>query len=101
MARKKWTTDPQGNARMKDMQAHLEGLRTDAAECRSVSDRATDPQKRELFGRLADHLAVLACDIERTIAATLSDGESDLFIVGSECHLLDATKRRLGHEPTE
>jgi hypothetical protein len=61
MARKKWTTEPQGNARMKDM----------------------------------------ACDIERTIAATLSDGESDLFIVGSECHLLDATRRRLGHEPTE
>ena len=43
----------------------------------------------------------MACDIERTIAATLSDGESDLFIVGSECHLLDATRRRLGHEPTE
>ena len=40
---------------MKDMQAQLEKLRTDAAECALIRDLATDPKKRELFTRLADH----------------------------------------------
>ncbi|WP_187436160.1 hypothetical protein [Bradyrhizobium hipponense] len=51
---------------MKDMQAQLEKLRTDAAECALIRDLATDPQKRELFTRLADHLTDLA--VERVIA---------------------------------
>ncbi|WFU45459.1 hypothetical protein QA640_46455 (plasmid) [Bradyrhizobium sp. CB82] len=52
---------------MKDMQARLEKLRTDAAECALVRDLATDPKKRELFARLAEHLTVLASEVERAI----------------------------------
>jgi hypothetical protein len=54
--------------KMKDMQAHLEKLRRDAAECAIIRDLATDPKKRELFTKLADHLSVLAEEVERAIA---------------------------------
>jgi hypothetical protein len=47
---------------MKDVQAHLEKLRTQVAECELIRDQATDPQKRELFARLAAHLKILAED---------------------------------------
>ncbi|WP_396604331.1 hypothetical protein ACFLEY_34625 [Bradyrhizobium sp. YCK136] len=50
---------------MKDMQAQLEKLRRDAAECALIRDLATDPKKRELFTRLAEHLAVLASAVEQ------------------------------------
>jgi hypothetical protein len=53
---------------MKDMQAQLEKLRTDAAECALIRDLANDPKKRELFTRLTDHLTVLASEVERAIA---------------------------------
>jgi hypothetical protein len=53
---------------MQDMQAHLEKLRADAAECALIRDLATDPKKRELFTRLADRLMVLAAEVERAIA---------------------------------
>ena len=53
---------------MKDMQAQLEKLRTDAAECALIRDLATDSKKRELFTRLTDHLSVLAAEVERAIA---------------------------------
>ena len=53
---------------MKDMQAQLEKLRTEAAECALIRDLATDPKKRELFTRLADHLTALASEVERAIA---------------------------------
>jgi hypothetical protein len=49
---------------MKDYQARLEKLRTDAVECRLISDLATDPAKRELFDRLAVHLTTLADHVE-------------------------------------
>ena len=45
---------------MKDMVAHLEKLRADAAECAMIRDLAVDQRKRELFARLAEHLQVLA-----------------------------------------
>ncbi|HLG84928.1 MAG TPA: hypothetical protein VKY22_28310 [Bradyrhizobium sp.] len=61
---------------MKDMRLQLEKLRADAAECRLTSELATDLQKRELFARLASHLAVLASEIERA-AARVSDGEAE------------------------
>jgi hypothetical protein len=62
---------------MRDMQAHLEKLRVDAAECKLISDLATDLQKRELFARLADHLSVLAYELEQAIAAKMiSDSEA-------------------------
>jgi hypothetical protein len=49
------------------MQAHLETLRREAADCRRISDHATDEEKRELFSRLADHLNVLAGEVARAI----------------------------------
>ena len=52
---------------MKDYQTRLEKLRTDAAERRLISDLATDPQKRELFDRLAVHLTSLADQVEQAI----------------------------------
>ena len=53
---------------MKDMEAHLEKLRRDAAECAIIRDLATDSKKRELFAKLAEHLSVLASEVERAIA---------------------------------
>lgn len=53
---------------MKDMQAQAEKLRTDAAECALIRHLAIDSKKRELFARLADHLSVLATEVERAIA---------------------------------
>ncbi|MET4153527.1 hypothetical protein [Bradyrhizobium sp. RT7b] len=53
---------------MKDMQAQLEKLRTDAAECALIRDLATDPKKRDLFTKLAEHLTILADEVERAIA---------------------------------
>jgi hypothetical protein len=50
---------------MQDMRAHLERLRTGAAECALIRDLATDPKKRELFTRRADHLTVLVDEVER------------------------------------
>ncbi len=62
---------------MQDMKAHLEKLRADAAECALIRDLATDPQKRELFTRLAEHLSILAAEVEAAIAAKLAGGESE------------------------
>jgi hypothetical protein len=53
---------------MKDMQASLEKLRTDAAEAALIRDLTTDRRKREVFTRLADHFATLAADVERAIS---------------------------------
>jgi hypothetical protein len=64
---------------MKDMKGQLEKLRSDAAECALIRDLATDPKKRELFTRLAEHLQVLASEVERAIAssrASSSDQEA-------------------------
>jgi hypothetical protein len=38
-------------------------------DCALISKRATDAQKKELFDRLADHLAMLASELEREIEA--------------------------------
>lgn len=53
---------------MKDMQASLEKLRADSAEAALIRDLATDSHKRELFTKLAAHLATLAAEVERAIA---------------------------------
>jgi hypothetical protein len=60
---------------MQDMTAHLEKLRADAAECALIRDLATDPQKRELFTRLAEHLSALASEVEASIAVKLAGEE--------------------------
>jgi hypothetical protein len=66
-----------GTQNMRDMQELLGTLRKDAADCKSISDLATNLQKRELFARLADHLIVLASEVERAIAAAASDTNSE------------------------
>jgi len=53
---------------VKDTVASLEKLRADGAEAVLIGELATDPRKRELFTRLADHLTTLAEEVERAIA---------------------------------
>jgi hypothetical protein len=53
--------------RMDDMRAHLERLRAQIAECELIRDLATDPKKRDLFSKLAQHYEVLAGEIEKAI----------------------------------
>lgn len=54
---------------MKDMQNHLEKLRAQASECQLICDLATDPEKRALFAKLADHFKALASEVEKAIQA--------------------------------
>ncbi len=61
---------------MQDMKTHLEKLRADAAECALIRDLATDPAKRELFTRLAEHLAILAGEVEAAMAASVDGKKS-------------------------
>ena len=50
---------------MKDYQASIQKLRSDAAEAALIRDLATDPAKREIFNRLYEHLGRLADEVER------------------------------------
>ncbi|MGY4572113.1 hypothetical protein [Bradyrhizobium sp. USDA 3256] len=50
---------------MKDIQEYLEKLQVQTAECEMIRDLATDPKKRELFTRLAEHFKTLATELER------------------------------------
>ena len=45
---------------MKDMEAQLEKLLTEASECALIASLATDKKKRDLFARLAGHYGELA-----------------------------------------
>jgi len=54
---------------VKDYEASLEKLRSDAAEAALIRDLATDMAKREMFDRLAQHLDQLADDVERAMSA--------------------------------
>ncbi|MCK1741066.1 hypothetical protein IVA80_09300 [Bradyrhizobium sp. 139] len=63
---------------MKDMQVRLEKLRTDAAECALIRDLATDPKKRELFAKPAEHLTVLAFEVERALGDSHSEIAPDV-----------------------
>jgi hypothetical protein len=44
-----------------------EKLRSDAAECRLISDLATEQAKREMLDRLAVHLTTLADQVEQAM----------------------------------
>ena len=55
---------------MKDMQAHLEQLRVQMAECEMIRDLATDMKKRELLDKLAQHYKLLVSEVERAIKQT-------------------------------
>ncbi|MGL9622390.1 hypothetical protein QRQ56_30895 [Bradyrhizobium sp. U531] len=57
---------------MKDMQDHLETLRAQIERCEAVRSVATDPKKRELFGRLAEHHRVLAAELAKAIEDELT-----------------------------
>ncbi|WP_050385484.1 hypothetical protein [Bradyrhizobium pachyrhizi] len=60
---------------MKDIQLYLEKLQVQTAECEMIRDLATDPKKRELFTRLAEHFKTLATELER---AKFSQDEAPL-----------------------
>jgi len=49
---------------MQDYLAQIEKLRKDAAECARIRDLATDQAKRQVCDRLANHLTVLADQVE-------------------------------------
>lgn len=52
---------------MKDMQVYLEKPRTEAAECELVSSLATNPAKRVLFTKLAEHHRSQAAEVEKAL----------------------------------
>ncbi len=51
-------------ATVKDYLAQVEKLRKEAAEAALIRDLATDPEKRQMFDRIASHLTVLADQVE-------------------------------------
>ncbi|NYG48072.1 hypothetical protein GGD67_005555 [Bradyrhizobium sp. IAR9] len=59
---------------MKDLRRRLEKLRSDAREFALMSQRATDVEKRELFKRLAEELAIEALELEQIVK---QKGQSD------------------------
>ena len=61
---------------MKDMHTSLDKLRADAAEAALVRDLATDTAKRELYARLADHLAAHPGDRGRLQVVPLHELEA-------------------------
>ena len=65
-----------GGRAVQDMEAHLEKLLRDAAECELISRLATDVAKRDLFNRLAEHLKMLANEVERAIAQKINRNAS-------------------------
>ena len=58
---------------MKDMRMHLEKLQVQIAECEMIRDLASDPRKRELFTKLAQHFKVLAAEIEKAMTIVGND----------------------------
>ena len=63
---------------MKDYRASLEKLRVEAADCRLICDLATDPNKRELFDRLALHLTSLADQVKLAMIEASKTGKRGL-----------------------
>ena len=57
---------------MMEIQTRLAKIRSDAAECRLLSNLVTD-EKREVFARTAEHLIDLALEVEKTIATNSVD----------------------------
>lgn len=60
---------------MKDLQATLEKLLTDANDCELIARLATNPQKRALFEKLATDLRSSARDIEIVLASQKESGD--------------------------
>jgi hypothetical protein len=55
---------------VKDYQASIEKLRTDAAEAALIRDLTTDKTKREMFDRLHQHLNRLADEVEQAMKSS-------------------------------
>ena len=53
---------------MKDIQTQLEKLRSEAAQCLVASNLTTDPEKRQLFARVAEHITGLASAVQNEVA---------------------------------
>jgi hypothetical protein len=53
---------------MKDIQKQLEKLRREAAECLVLSNLAKDPEKQQLFARVAEHITGLASAVQNELA---------------------------------
>jgi hypothetical protein len=51
---------------MKDYLASIEKLRKEAVDAALVRDLATDPAKRDMYGRIHDHLMML--EVERALS---------------------------------
>ena len=64
---RRWAIKDEVEPAMEDMLAHLETLQVQVAECEMIQDLATDPAKRELFTKLAEHYKVLAAEVQRAI----------------------------------
>ena len=60
---------------MNDFEAKLEELLTEAEDCDLIAELATDPQKRDLYTKLANDYRA---DLERLVARTL-DGSARRF----------------------
>jgi hypothetical protein len=58
---------------MKDHQASIEKLRSDAAEAALIRDLATYRTKREVFARLHEHLR-LADEVEQAMKSSKRSG---------------------------
>jgi hypothetical protein len=63
---------------MKDMKAHLERLRDQAAECALLSAEALTREKRELFAKLCADLNDAADHLESAINGVVLPGSSAL-----------------------
>ena len=53
---------------MEDLKSKLEKLLSEAEDCELIGRLATDPNKRELFKKLANDLRAMANDIRVVIA---------------------------------
>lgn len=54
---------------MQDMQTYLGRLRREAVDCALISKHSSDIEKEQLFGHLAEKIALLAAELERAIEA--------------------------------
>jgi hypothetical protein len=52
---------------MSGLMKQLSKIRAEAAECNLVANLATDPEKKQMYTRLAEHLTSLASEVERAV----------------------------------
>src|SRR5258708_4572188 len=87
---------------MKEIQTHLNKIRSDAAECLLLSNLVTDG-KREVFAKTAEHLNALALEVEKTIATNSADkgtrGESEHIARAGDPEAAIATNIAATHQP--